>query len=217
MALYSGTCDSLVQLGCYENNSIYHPRMAGALVSGQTPGDTVWVRIWESTNNGNGMLQICLSSLELVQCPSLFKVSGGGGYCQGDSGVSITLSGSEPGFLYTLLLTDTIRQDTLPGTGDTLTWSEVGQEGTYRIVAHHTVDSCTKLMSDSAVVIIHDIPDLSFDAVSSSCFEHNDGTIATSVTDGAEPYQAEWSGTGGFTSTLLELDHLAPGDFHYRT
>ena len=44
MAIYTGRCDSLSLMGCYENNSIYHPRMAGAIISGQIPGDTVWVR-----------------------------------------------------------------------------------------------------------------------------------------------------------------------------
>ena len=40
MALYEGSCDTLTPMGCYENNSSYHPRMAGAVLSGQNPGDT---------------------------------------------------------------------------------------------------------------------------------------------------------------------------------
>jgi len=213
MAIYSGTCDSLVLLGCYENNSSYHPRMAGTTVSGQNPGDTIWVRLWENTNNDIGMFKICVSSLDQVRCPSVFTVSGGGGFCQGDTGVAITLSGSETEYAYTLLLNDSIALDSLAGTGDTLIWSPVLNPGVYRIIAHHPSDSCSLPMSDSAVVELHDLPQLSFDVVSSSCFEGDNGTITTTITGGTEPYLSTWSGPDGFTSSELILIDLAPGAY----
>ena len=125
MAIYIGRCDSLSQMGCYENNSIYHPRMAGAFISGKTPGDTIWVRIWENSDNDNGLLKICLNDQAI--CPPEYQVS--------------------------------------------------------------------------------------FDAVSITCYNMDDGTITTSITGGAEPYLTEWSGPEGFSSLQPDLTDLAPGTY----
>jgi len=207
MALYEGTCDDLTLISCYENNSIYHPRMAGASLSDRTPGEEIWVRIWENTNNDNGKFKICVTGLVI----DTFDVSGGGAYCQGDSGVSITLSGSDPGIQYTLLFGDTIRLDTIQGNGDPLTWSTVQQEGIYRIIAEDPPSGYEVLMKDSVEVEIVPLPELYFEVVSITCFEDDDGSISTTVTGGTEPYQFEWSGTGEFTSAQKDPADLPPG------
>jgi len=213
MVLYTGSCGSLVQIDCYENNSIYHPRMAGANISGQIPGDTIWVRIWENTNNDVGKLKIHAYIGEPCICPASFMVSGGGAYCYGDMGVMVSLSGSEDGYLYTLVLNDTIQLDTLQGTGDSLVWSPVQLPGQYKILAHHLSDTCVQEMNYNAEVIILDVPQLSFDAVSISCFEASDGSIITSITGGKEPYVLAWSGPDEFSSSEVTLAGLAPGAY----
>ncbi len=213
MALYTGSCTSLSLLNCYEDNGMYHPRMAGATISGQTPGDTIWIRIWGNSNNDNGMFKICATGQEQGACPSRFTVLGGGGFCEGEAGVPVSLSGSESGFLYTLLLNDTIIIDTLMGNGDSLKWASLQEPGTYKILAHHPVDTCSILMNDSASVTVLDVPQLSFEAVSVSCFEEQDGAIETTITGGTEPFQTSWAGPGGFTSGQLNLIHLGPGEY----
>ena len=211
MAIYSGRCDSLVFMDCYENNSTYHPRMAGAVISGQTPGDTLWVRIWENSNNDNGMLKICASSLDQDQCPTVYEVSGGGAFCEGEPGVNITLSGSEQGYRYTLLLNDTIEISTRMGHGDTLIWPTVTEPGIYTVLAHHPSQECSLLMSDSAIVTILEVPQLSFEAASVTCFEFNDGAINSTISGGKEPYQIEWSGPDDFHPPSLILQIFHPG------
>jgi len=213
MALYSGSCGSLSLIGCYEDNSSYHSRMAEALIEGYTPGDTIWVRIWENSNNDNGKLKICCSMLPQVSCPAVFNVMGGGGYCQGDTGVAIQLSGSETGYLYTLVIRDTVMLDTLPGSGDLLIWSPILDAGTYKILAHHPADSCFVFMSDSAIVTRYDLPQLFFKSVSVSCFEFDDGTITATISGGEEPYQLAWTGPGGFVSSISNLTNLSPGEY----
>ncbi len=213
MALYSGSCDSPVLMDCYENNSIYHPRMVGAYIYGQTPGDTIWVRIWENTNNDIGKLKICASYGDQGLCPAVFQVGGGGAYCEGDTGIMVSLSGSEDGYLYTLILNDTNQLDTLQGTGDSLVWSPVYAPGWYKILAHHSLDSCVLEMNGSAEVIRYAIPQSSFQSSSSSCFEENDGSIITSINGGKEPYVLFWSGPVGFSSSELNLAGLAPGEY----
>ncbi|MCK5136328.1 MAG: DUF2341 domain-containing protein [Bacteroidales bacterium] len=144
-------------------------------------------------------------------CPASFNVTGGGSYCQGDSGVSITLSGSDPVIHYTLQLNDTILLDTIQGNGDPLTWSPVQQEGIYRIIAKDPGSGCIVLMNDSVEVEILPVPQLYFNTVSITCFEDDDGSISTTVTSGTEPYQFEWSGPDEYTSVQKDLTDLPPG------
>ncbi len=196
MALYEGTCNNLTLIGCYENNSIYHPRMAGAFLSGRTPGEDIWVRIWENTNNDNGKFKICVIEPGI----QTYNVLGVGAYCQGDTGVSISLSGSTPGIDYTLILNETIRQDTIPGNGGPLTWAPVQSEGTYRIMGEVPGSGYMALMNDSVEVEIQPLPQLSFDIASVTCFGGNNGSIFTTVSGGTEPYQFDWSGPDEYTS-----------------
>jgi len=207
MALYEGSCDNLTLINCYENNSIYHPRMAGASLSGRTPGEVIWVRIWENTNNDNGKFKICVSGQNI----ELYDVSGGGGYCQGDTGVSISLSGSTPGIDYTLIRNETIRLDTISGNGGPLNWSPVQSEGIYRIMGEVPGSGYMVLMNDSVEVEILQLAQLSFDIDTITCFENGGGSIFTTVTGGTEPYQFDWSGPGDYTSDQKDPTDLPPG------
>lgn len=213
MALYTGSCDALVQMGCFENNSVYHPRMAGAMISGQVPGDTIWVRIWENTNNDIGKLKICVCDGELCLCPEIYQVSGEGGYCEGGQGAEIGLTGSQNSFLYTLVQNDTVTLDTLVGTGDALLWTGIQEPGVYTVVARHPWLACDQTMDDSVTVFLYDVPTLSFDTIHLSCFEKNDGSIIPTITGGAEPYLCSWIGTGGFSSSEKNLYDLASGSY----
>lgn len=56
MALYSGTCSALTLISCNDNGTGM-PRITG----NGTPGQTIWVRMWENGNNNNGTFGICVS------------------------------------------------------------------------------------------------------------------------------------------------------------
>lgn len=58
MAIYSGTCGSLTLVECDDDDS---PNGAMSLITlnGQTPGATLWIRVWEYGNNNNGTFGIC--------------------------------------------------------------------------------------------------------------------------------------------------------------
>lgn len=58
MAIYSGACDNLNLLACDDNGSA-NGLMPKLTVGGLTPGDTVWVRVWEFGNDNNGTFGIC--------------------------------------------------------------------------------------------------------------------------------------------------------------
>ena len=186
MALYHGSCDDLSFIECYENNSLYHPRMAGAFLTSEIPEDTLWVRIWENSNNDNGMLRICVTGTTTEpECPEVFQVSGGGNYCAGDTGVSVHLSGSQSGMIYTLLLNDTIRLDTLAGHGGSLSWSPLTAAGIYTVEAENPPDSCRVMMNDSAEAGILDLPAL-FDVSGGGSYYPADTGVSVSLS-GSEP------------------------------
>ena len=58
MAIYSGTCGSLTLIECDDDDS-NQGLMSLIALSGQTPGATLWIRVWEYGNNNNGTFDIC--------------------------------------------------------------------------------------------------------------------------------------------------------------
>ena len=58
MAIYSGTCGSLSLVECDDDDSP-NGLMPMIALTGQTPGATLWVRVWEYGNNNNGTFDIC--------------------------------------------------------------------------------------------------------------------------------------------------------------
>ena len=58
MAIYSGTCGSLTLIECDDDDS-GNGAMSYISLTGQTPGSTLWIRVWEYGNNNNGTFDIC--------------------------------------------------------------------------------------------------------------------------------------------------------------
>ena len=212
MAIYSGHCDSLTLLECNVNNGTYHPRMPGTTMTGLTPGDTLWVRFWEFHNNDPGMFDICVRKLDWSGDPQLYDVSGGGGYCQGDTGVSVLLSDSDFGVQYTLILDDTIRLDTLTGTGLPQVWTPLANPGSYQVEARNPENDSVLMMNGNAQVEVLALPQLSAIVSNATCAELNNGSIDLTVNAPA-PYLFEWTGPSGFTSAEEDLTGLAPGSY----
>jgi hypothetical protein len=93
--------------------------------------------------------------------PTVFNVSGGGNYCSGGTGfpgLNITLSNSTVGVTYTLFRNSVSTGTTLPGTGASISFTNLTVAGTYTIQA--TSGICTTLMNGSAVINVTTIPTL---------------------------------------------------------
>jgi len=61
MAVYSGTCGSLTLIECDDDDSA-NGLMPAIVLTGRTPGETLYIRVWEYGNNNNGVFSICLTS-----------------------------------------------------------------------------------------------------------------------------------------------------------
>jgi gliding motility-associated-like protein len=60
MALYRGNCRALTLLACDNDNSV-NGLMPSISAGGMSPGDTIWIRVWENGNNNNGTFGICVT------------------------------------------------------------------------------------------------------------------------------------------------------------
>jgi hypothetical protein len=62
MAFYTGTCGSLTLLECDDDDSTNGAMPYISVVSGLTPGQTVYIRVWEYSNDNNGTFGICATA-----------------------------------------------------------------------------------------------------------------------------------------------------------
>ncbi len=85
--------------------------------------------------------------------PLIYNVNGGGNYCAGGTGVSIGLSGSQPGVTYQLYSVAGLAATTI-GTGTATGFGLLTAAGVYTATAINTATGCTRNMSGSTFVII---------------------------------------------------------------
>jgi hypothetical protein len=96
-----------------------------------------------------------------AQCASatVYTVSGGGAFCFGSPGVTITLSGSETNITYRLRRSSgTYTTQAISGTGGPISWTNQQTTDTYTVVGIHNITSCVTNMSGSATVTSNGVP-----------------------------------------------------------
>jgi hypothetical protein len=112
-----------------------------------------------ATNPATGCTKTMLGTADVVvdALPVVYSVTGGGGYCDGDIGISIGLSGSETTATYQLY------DGTLPigaaitGTGTAISFGEITNASTYTVVATNEA-GCTSNMAGAATIVKHALP-----------------------------------------------------------
>ncbi len=89
--------------------------------------------------------------------PTPYFVGGGGGFCAGDAGVNITLSGSQTDVSYQLMLAGTPVGSPVTGTGSALDFGLFTTPGNYTVVATNPSTGCTLDMLFSATVSVNPV------------------------------------------------------------
>jgi len=94
------------------------------------------------------------SSLSVFQnnSPAAFAVSGGGGFCQGGSGVSIDLSNSQIGVNYSLYNSSGNTGVNFNGNGAAISFGNYSIPDDYFIIATDLINGCQSLMLDTITV-----------------------------------------------------------------
>ena len=158
------------------------------------------------TNNMSGSATVSINPL-----PAIFAMTGGGGYCAGDLGVHVGLSGSELGVNYELY-DDATLVSTLPGTGSSLDFGLQTTPGNYTVVADNATTLCTSTMSGVATVSINPLPNVyTLSAGGSYCaggtgidltLSGSDAGVSYQLYNGSTPAGSPVAGTGVGTLDL---------------
>ncbi len=104
-------------------------------------------------NNMAGTSVVTANVLPLVQ-----TIAGGGSYCAGTGGPTVTLSGSETGVIYQLYVGGLPTGAPLAGSGSSLSFGPQDSAGFYSVVATNLATGCQQNMAGGAIVIIKALP-----------------------------------------------------------
>jgi uncharacterized protein YjdB len=98
------------------------------------------------------------ASFAVNALPTVYNVTGGGGYCSGGTGVHIYLSNSVGGVNYQLYLGASTVGSPIAGTFSGLDFGAYTTVGTYTVNAVNATTGCTSNMSGSATVSVNPLP-----------------------------------------------------------
>lgn len=129
-------------------------------------------------------------SIEVFALPQQFNLSGGGNYCQGQNGISITLSGSQQGVVYSLYHNQ-LEVATMTGTGQLISFGRFTDPGNYTATAENG-HGCTQYQNGQAVVGIKAVP-IAEAGLNQQILSGQSTTLNGSATGGTPPYQYSWS------------------------
>lgn len=131
----------------------YHTNLAGTVVLANPGAVSSSGTYYVKATSPGGCVDIKPVSVTVNPAPLQFNVTGGGGLCQGGSGVPVGLSGSETGVSYQLVRDGTTNLGSpQTGTGGTLAFGNQTTTGTYTVVATVVATGCTRTMTGSVTV-----------------------------------------------------------------
>ena len=125
------------------------------------------------------------------QPPDTFTLSGGGSYCAGSPGLSITLSGSQVGINYQLFKNSSPTGSAKAGTGSSLIWNNL-TAGTYTVTASNNASpNCTAEMTGSIDIVENPLP-IVFAGNDQLLFYGASANLSATVTGGSGSYAFHW-------------------------
>ncbi|HPI79342.1 MAG TPA: hypothetical protein PLM35_02315, partial [Cyclobacteriaceae bacterium] len=111
-----------------------------------------------ATQNGCGSSMVGSAYVYSNALPDPYTVGGGGAYCEGGTGVTITLNGSQSGVYYQLVANGANLGSPLAGTSGSLSWNNQTVVGNYTVVAANESTGCARDMYGSATVSAQPVP-----------------------------------------------------------
>ena len=192
------------------NGTVDNSTTGSTVILSPTTNPTV-VSVSLSSSSGclaNAQGSTLSNSITVNNNPSNFIVNGGGGYCAGGSGVSVTLSGSENGVTYTLLRGGVSTGTTTTGTGSGLTFSNITTVGNYTISANNA-SGCSATMGNNANISINALPNITA-TTSQNTIYLGGGTANLGVTTSDAGLTYSWSVSGGNNGQLSSTTTASP-------
>lgn len=156
------------------------------------PNNSGSFQIRVTAQNDCGYSPVRVVTFNLSHYPEIFNIGGGGVFCYGGSGSTITLSGSETGVSYTLYKNSVSTGISLPGTGSPLSFANVTEPGNYTIIGNNS--SCSSNMNGDVDVAFSQEMLLQFtDVMNVRCFGESGGSVTAVTSGGTIPYSYIWS------------------------
>lgn len=106
-------------------------------------------------NMMNGQADIAVDS-----APEGFDLVGTGVFCEGSTGTTLFLQGSETGVNYSLLLDGNPTGYLIEGTGGTLSFIDLSTEGSYSVRAENQLTGCTGFMNNTLELTAEPAPEV---------------------------------------------------------
>ncbi len=170
-----------------------------------------------ATNDTNGCTSETSTTVTVIEyaLPNVYNVTGGGHYCTIDTGVHISLSGSDAGVDYGLYKGGSLHGMPFSGTGVPIDFGLDTLAGIYKVIATDMMTGCKDTMSDSAIVTRDPllIPAVSiyhalYDTV---CQGATEKFTALTTNGGPAPFY-QWSVNGVNAGTNSPLYSYLPSD-----
>lgn len=147
---------------------------------------TYQLTVNDGTNNASNSVSITVKAT-----PLSYNLVGGGAYCQGSTGLEISLTGSQTGHLYQLTR-DNIVVATKDGTGQPIVFGNYSTAGNYQAQAISLVSGCSNLMEGTAVVSVQERP-LAFAGNNITIEAGETTTLQGSASGGTGNYSYSWT------------------------
>ena len=135
------------------------------------------------------------TTTSFLPTPQLFDVIGGGGYCAGQTGIAIGLSGSQANINYELFLDGATTGVSKSGSGGSINFGIFQALGTYTVSASNNCGSAT--MNGSAIVNILPLTQVSLESFPSVCISSSPFLLT-----GGLPEGGNYSGSGVIENTF---------------
>lgn len=153
-----------------------------------TPGNCQFTNLAEDiipSNYFNGTVTV-------NALPMAFELLGGGVYCAGTDGKEISMSGSETGVLYTLLLDGISTGVQFDGTGSAMSLGYYMAAGSYTVSSVNMSTNCIGTISNPVIIGVNtEMNALAGDDV--TIFDGSSTILGVSVTGGTAPYSYSWT------------------------
>ncbi|MDD4373952.1 MAG: PKD domain-containing protein [Bacteroidales bacterium] len=157
------------------------------------------VSVWDGFNTATSTILVTVNPL-----PTVFNVTGGGEYCSGGTGVNIGLNGSQSGVNYQLILNGSDFGSPIPGTGNSITFTNNTGAGTYTVRAINATTNCENDMTGSATISINPLP--TADAGDFQLIPYGTSTSLTGVAgSGTSPYNYLWTPAASISGSNTSL------------
>jgi hypothetical protein len=123
--------------------------------------------------------------------PGVFTVTGGGAFCAGGTGTTVSIGGSETGVNYQLLVDGNPSGAAVPGTGSAILWNNLTTAGTYTVVATNATTGCVSVQTGNAVITVNANPVANAD-VDQSIPIGTSTTLLGAASGGSGSYSYSW-------------------------